>query len=125
MENIINKIQQAFDNGMTAFGVRAMTPNPVEAAEFTLVEGAELEASYIWEDGVSTDEELGGVSTIGFTVDQIDGEVSPEEIKAAIEKLSIYDSEQIVIVGGHQNIDALHNDDGEIVIADAVIVAVL
>ena len=125
MNDIIAKIQTAVDNGLTAFGVRAMTANPVQDIAIDTRDGANIESSYIWEDGTATDEELGGVSTIGLDVDLCDGEVDEEWLNKAISMLSDYDSETLVVVGGHQNIDAIHNDQSELVITEAVIIAKL
>ena len=128
MQNIIEKIQQAIDSGLTCFGVRAMTANPVDQSVIDISEGAEIQSSYVWDDGTATDEELGGVSTIGLDVDLCDGEVDEEWFNKAVLMLSDYketETTALVIVGGNHNVDAIHNDVNETVIDGAIVIAVL
>lgn len=119
-EQIKNAIEKTYDQGIYSFGVRAMTGgSKVEVGE-------DVNPSYHWEDGENTGEQMSGTSAIGFEVDF--GEVESEKrFNKAVEKvIKLYGSgEQIVIIAGQQDLDEVHNDPGEIVIVDAVCIAVI
>lgn len=109
-------IESAYDNGIESFGLRRMTGDVIAAA------GDDVADSSIWDDGIVTDETLGGASSIGFDVDF--GEVDDESFASALELMQRYDG-QLVIIGGRHNIDAVHNDYRERVLSNAVVIAVL
>ena len=119
IQKIKEAIENAFDNGASAFGVRAMT----HAKESVNV-GDTLDNSYHWDDGEFRDDEIDGTCTLGIKTDCF-GEADDSDILAAIEKSKrIYgcQGEQIVICAGNQNVDAPHMDDGEMVIMDAEVI---
>lgn len=113
------KIEAAYDNGFFDFGLRVMT------GCVDVQEGSEIENSYHWEDGNITEDQMSGVSTVGFEADF--GEVDEESFNKALSLIDQYKEygAKMVIVGGNHNADEIHNDEGEKVISNAVCVAVL
>lgn len=109
-------IESSYNNGVSAFGIRRMTGGIIAQV------GDDVAPSFTWEDGEQTDEELGGTSAIGFDVEF--GEADEESFAEAMSLMDQYEG-QLVIIAGDQNLDAIHNDCGEIVIAEAVVIAVL
>ena len=109
-------IESAYDNGISSFGLRRMTGGVIASV------GDDVADSFVWDDGIMTDESLGGVSSIGFDVDF--GEVDEDSFVIALGLMSRYDG-QLVIIGGRHNIDAVHIDHRERVLSNAVVIAVL
>jgi len=124
MNDLQSKIEQAVELGICTFGVRVMTDTP-SGKPVTLLVGDDVNNSFEWVDGEHTDDELDGVSTIGFDVDQIDGEIDFDSYNSAIKMLDQYGDGQVVVVGGQHNIDAIHNDIGEYVINSAVVISIV
>jgi hypothetical protein len=79
--------------------------------------GDSLPNSYRWEDGESTGEELNGTSAIECTAD--DAERGLIQIKDSYASKG----DQIVLIGGNSR--EWGEDDGEILIKDAVVLAVV
>ena len=122
--SIQNLIEIAVENNMISFGLRVMTDKP-NGETILLSVGDDIENSFEWVDGNTTDEQIDGVSTIGFDVDQIDGEIDLDSYNHALRGINQYGNGQVVVVGGIQNVDAIHNDIGELVIKNATVVAVI
>ena len=112
------------NSSFDTFGLRSITEMPNGEVK-TVAIGDELEESFHWDDGMPTDERLGGTSVISFDVDTLDGEVCDESYNIALELMSIYKGGQLVIVGGRNNMDAILNDIGESVLSDAIVVAIV
>ena len=117
--DISKVIEKAYDAGASDFGIRAMTGGKVVAV------GESLENSYHWEDGISTGVEIDGTCAIGFRVEL--GEIDQASFEKAVAAIKDYadDGVQVVVIAGNLNIDECFNDHGEVVIKDAVCVAVL
>lgn len=102
--------------GYSVFGLRRMTGGIIAQV------GDDVAPSFVWEDGIQTDEELGGTSAIHLPTDF--GEVDADDFYYALNLVNAYEG-QLVIIAGTHNLDAVHNDDNEIVLDDAIVVFVL
>ena len=79
--------------------------------------GDVLEPSYRWEDGEPTDDELYGTCALA-----VDENSSIDELIATLQKIYGCLGGKKVLIGGHQA--EWGDDDGEIVIRDAVVLAI-
>ena len=112
-------IEQAEKQGMTSFGVRAMTSFGGVVQKVTV--GDCLDASNDWDDGISSDVKLGGTCALSIKYDGFE----VEGVEQTIEKLIKHyasNGEQIVLIGG-VFVD-YGNDPGEVIIADATVLHV-
>lgn len=117
----IAEIIKKHQNKIDTFGLRAMTESPVNGQVAVKI-GDQLENSYDWMDGESTDTELDGTCAVGisWTFD--------DELTSKIEKaLSIVDQyhwqNQVVLVGGE--FSDYGNDEIEIIIRNAKVLAII
>ena len=111
MEEMIKKMEKS---GFNYFGIRS------ESRE--LEEGYELESSHDWEDGVMLDEFLNGTCATNVGYLWFDGEQDDiDTLKNAIKKNGGKYGDYMYIIGGDHYEDG--NDDGEIIIENAVIIA--
>ena len=111
-------ISKAVEQGTYSFGLRVMTGMQSDNVNV----GDMIASSFDWIDGVQSDVELGGASVIGFETCQIDGEIDEESWNNAIKLIAIY-GEDVVLVGGHLDINAIFNDAGECILSNAVVLA--
>jgi len=114
-QEIQNQITKYHQEGIFDFGLRA-----IKDGLSTI--GSPVNNSYHWEDGINTGVKMDGASTIGFDVDEIDGEVDFASFEKALSTMSEY-GDNIVVIGGKENLNEIHNDIGERVILDGIIVA--
>jgi hypothetical protein len=98
------------------WGLRSI---PSKSADVTV--GQALDNSYIWDDGVCTDDELDGVCAIHLGDPYYD-DITVESIEAAIEAVYQYHDERFVLVAGYKAVGG--EDKGESIISDAFAVAI-
>lgn len=85
--------------------------------------GQTLPASRIWDDGVVTGDLLDGTSAIRIrTTSMDDSPVTAESVAAALATMSIYDGSHLVLLAGEP--EGYGEDDGEIIIGEAEVMAV-
>lgn len=99
------------------FGLRSMTPNYYGGNDVVATVGMVMPESYIWDNNESTGELLNGTCAIDITG------CEDEEISKVIDSLGRnYDGKQIVLLGSHRREHG--DDDGEIIMCDAVVISV-
>jgi hypothetical protein len=108
----INKLAEL--SGYAYIGIRAMTGGEVVG------EGDELSKSFVWIDGERTNERLEGTCAVNCGFDGFD---SLDRLSEALKIVKAYDG-QVVLVG--TNTETYEgNDVGEIVMPNAVVIAVI
>ena len=91
----------------------------VRCCDDDLARGDKVPASRVWDDGEPTDEMLAGASCLKVAHDGI----GPAHILDHLARLSSYVGDHVYLVGGHYA--SYGEDDGEIVIEDAVVIDVI
>lgn len=120
MSALNDKITEILNNSaFSDFGVRVITHNP-NGCIAAYRAGDELPNSYTWIDGLSTCEELEGVSAISISYDGWECEDIESDIKDLAPYLSLGD--QIVLIGGAASYEG--NDANEKVISNAEVLYV-
>ncbi len=109
----MNLHEIAENSGFTFIGIRSMTGGKLVNV------GDELANSFVWVDGETTDEQLNGVCAIDCGFDGFD---ELKKLSKAMALIKQYQG-QLVLVGSSKAEEG--NDVGEIVMADAVVIAVL
>lgn len=112
LRKALETLMASEDWDSTYVGLRVVDSSEHETGRVNV--GDTLPASYVWDDGEWTEDRLDGVSAI-----EVKG---PDDLDAALEAASIYDGDQIVLVGGEHRYRG--QDAGEIIIRDAVAYAV-
>lgn len=116
-EDLITKIvENAEKQGLSDFGLRVMTDNPVTGKTYKLKKGDYLEDSFDWGDSFGDETfRLEGTSTIGLNYDGFD----VEDLKSNLKEIIAYrpdETQDIVLVGGRSSYEG--NDIGEKIIVD-------
>ncbi|MCD9475888.1 hypothetical protein GLP21_12505 [Photobacterium carnosum] len=111
----IELLNETLENaGFNKYAIRVMTNGVIVSI------GDDIDASYVWVDGETTDEQLEGTSGVDL---EWDGwEIGCFEKAMATAKDYDTESNQVVIIGGFDGYEG--NDVGEIVIYDAQVVYV-
>lgn len=105
--------------GFSRIGIRVMTGG------VTVAPGDEIANSFVWNEGICTDEQLSGASNLDLHLDLWD-EISEDRLAKMYEQSKDYDHENQVVVVGTRSYDCYEgNDPNETVMPDAVCVAVL
>ena len=120
IDEINKKALEADNKGLCHFGVRVIN----SASSFDIKEGSPHPDSFVWVDGVQTDEKLDGVSSIGVEFCSIADEI--EGLDSALSDLGQYkhsSDTMVVLVAGNESYEG--NDMWERVIVNAEIVAIL
>ena len=104
-------------SGLSSFGVRVASDNPLSGDEINYQVGDSLPNSYEWVDGLTTSDELDGTCALMIDFDGFD----VGYIEDSIKELAPYKplGSQVVLIGGSGSYQGA--DDGETVISNAVV----
>lgn len=109
IKNIIEQEEYA------KYGLRGMMNNPITNERVIISIGDIVDNSYEWEDGEPTQEELNGTSAVEVTADTIDN---------AMELVDAYtwNCSQVALIASEYS--EYGNDESEIIMKDAIVLAV-